>query len=193
MDRNLGKLAIFGGSFNPVHLGHLHAVESVLRHLEYNSVVVVPSYVPPHKRGDPTTSHGHRVEMLKLASEPFNSIIIDTCEIEREGVSYTIDTVEDIRNRYVFSGKPGLIIGDDLLFEFHTWRRVDELIRSVDLIVARRMSGVVPSAYPYISVDNRIFTASSSDIRMRVKEGLDIADMVPGKVADYIQTHSLYR
>ena len=133
------KLAILGGSFNPVHLGHLFLADAVLTGLGYDRVIFVPAFQSPFKIGAEGASPQDRMEMLaaSIAADP--RLTIDDCEIRREGVSYTIDTLKDIIARYLPTGKPGLILGDDLASTFYKWRNPGEIAELADIIIARRV------------------------------------------------------
>jgi len=133
------KLAILGGSFNPVHIGHLFLADSVATGLGYDRVILVPAFQSPFKAGAEGASPQDRMEMLaaSIAADP--RLTIDDCEIRREGVSYTIDTLKDIIARYLPTGKPGLILGDDLASTFHNWRSPGEIAELAEIIIARRV------------------------------------------------------
>ncbi|MDC7124368.1 MAG: nicotinate-nicotinamide nucleotide adenylyltransferase, partial [Spirochaetales bacterium] len=104
---------IMGGTFNPVHIGHLHLSEEIRKMFQPERIIIVPSNISAHKKDMDVLSAVHRLEMLKLATEK-TDIIVEECELERLGVSYTIDTVKYIRDKYKLKTKPGLVIGDDL-------------------------------------------------------------------------------
>ena len=185
---------MFGGTFNPVHCGHLRIARSLISQYSYDRVLLVPAMIPAHKPADERTEPNHRLNMLQSAVQDIQGIVIDDCEIARGGVSYTIDTVMYVYKRYQIAGTLGLLIGDDLAGGFSTWKRVDDLVSMVDLIVAHRISAQeirFPYAHRYL--DNAIFHAASKDIRMKVSEGADIAALVPMPVRRYIEENSLYR
>jgi nicotinate-nucleotide adenylyltransferase len=115
------------------------------------------------------------------------------CEIKRKGISYTADTLEYIEENYSITGKPGLIIGDDLAVGFSSWRNPDKIVHMSDLIIAHRLSkDRIPLKFPHRYIDNDIFSLSSSEIREMVRDGLDISDYVPEKVFHYIKEKGLY-
>ncbi len=194
MEVEAKSLAIFGGAFNPVHLGHVSIAESAKRELGYDTILFVPSSIPAHKEVDKSTAAADRIAMMELALNGIDYIKIDTCEVERGGVSYMIETVEYVGKHYHFTGKPGLIIGDDLLSGFHKWRRVGELIERVDLIIARRISSKVQDfGYAHTYLNNPIVEVASSDIRNMVANGESITGFVSKEVSRYIDEHRLYR
>jgi len=161
------KLGIFGGSFNPVHLGHLHLANEALTGLKLDRVVFVPAYRNPFKL-DNADSEYDRINLLSAAVTGDPRFAIDNCEIKREGVSYTIDTLEDIIARYLPSGKPVLIIGDDVAAEFTKWREYEKILKLADIAVGRRLnSGVVNYPFPHIQIQNKMIDISSSAVRKK--------------------------
>jgi nicotinate-nucleotide adenylyltransferase len=120
-------------------------------------------------------------------------ITLDDCEIRREGVSYTIDTIADIQGRCLPQGRPGLILGDDLARNFSQWHRAEEIARSADIIIARRESAVpVSFPFPYTALDNGILELSSGDIRRRIRNRENWRYLVPQGARFIIQDRGLY-
>jgi nicotinate-nucleotide adenylyltransferase len=187
------KALVLGGTFNPVHYGHLFVAEEVRTTLGYDAVIFVPANQPPHKDRGPIIAAAHRVAMLRLAIEGCGEFIIDDTEIKRGGPSYSIDTVADLVPRHGITGKPGFVIGDDLVAGFPTWKNVDELVRIVDLIVARRtLAGPVQLSHPHRTVMNTILPISSSEIRQRIGDGRSARFLLPDRVLAYIKDNKLY-
>ena len=188
------KLAILGGTFDPVHLGHLFLAEEVRSILGYERVLFVPALIPVHKKLDITLPSHHRQRMLELALKDSPHFQLDTCELRRGGPSYSVDTVREVLAAYPVEGKPGLIIGDDLAQDFHTWKEAVQLAGMVDLIVARRNSGEVRGiTFPCTYIENRLLPLSSSEIRERIRTSRSIRYLVPPEVIGYIEQHGLYR
>jgi nicotinate-nucleotide adenylyltransferase len=183
---------MFGGSFDPVHVGHLFVAEEARINLGYDRVVFVPAYQPPHKHEAPSAGPAHRVRMLEIALNGREDFVIDSWEIEREGVSYTIDTVDHLYATGTVDGRLGLIIGDDLLEGFHTWKNADTLAEMVDIIVATREGEDGPGMH-YSTIDNSPLPVSSSNLRERIRAGKAFRYLVPESVYGYIRTHELYR
>ncbi len=197
------KIALLGGSFNPVHTGHIALGRTVAEHMGYDRVVYIPAYCSPFKAGNDGATDADRLAMLHAALDPFPWAQIETCELERGGLSYTYDTVVDIIARYteqgILEGKPGLIVGSDISERFGEWYRVTELVQLVDLLVARRpcveadADGVARSfPFPHISVVNELFDISSSQIRSRCSRGEACDSLVPPAVLRYISDRGLY-
>ena len=187
------RAVILGGTFNPVHYGHLFVAEDVRTSLGYDTAIFVPTNQPVHKNPAPVLSPIHRLAMLRLAVAARENVIVDSAEIERGGFSYSIETVADLIPRYGIVGKPGFVIGDDLVAGFPTWKNVEELVGIVDLIVARRiLAGPVQLPYPHRTVMNTVLPISSSEIRERISEGRTVRYLLPDAVLAYIGEHKLY-
>ena len=187
------RLALLGGSFNPVHLGHLGIAAQVREALGYQRVVFVPASTPVHKSFEGDAGAEHRLAMLRLAIRGRRGFGVDDCELRRGGKSYTIDTVREYLRGGRVEGKLGLIVGDDLIEEFHTWKDARTLAELVDLVVVRRQStGPLRSPFPCRVLDNALSPISSSDIRRRLRAGQSIRGLVPQSVRRYIERHGLF-
>ncbi len=188
------KLLVFGGSFNPLHTGHLFIAEEAKNTLDYNKVVFVPSNISSHKNDSTGMDPEKRLKMLEDALSEYPDFTTDRFDIDRGGVSYTIHTIDHIYKNYSFDGKPGFIIGDDLLPGFGTWKNVDELMKKIDLVVVRRDSSEkINSEYPDHYIDNTLLPISSTEIRKRIKEGKSIRYLVPEKIREIIEKNGYYR
>lgn len=195
------KLAILGGTFNPVHTGHLALADDVHVTLGYDRVLLVPANIPPHKELSLGAGTDDRLAMLRLAVCGSDCLGVEDCEIERGGLSYTIDTIECLMRTYgeTIEGKIGLVIGQDLVEGFHTWHRAAELAVMVDLIIARRPGDNCSEGtsragflYAFTSLENPLLTISSSDVRTAVQGGKSWRYLVPEPVYRYIVEHHLY-
>jgi nicotinate-nucleotide adenylyltransferase len=183
---------IIGGTFNPIHLGHLYLAEEAASQLGYERVLFIPANIPAHKRDETGISPEQRLTMLRtvLAYTPFQE---DDTEIRRGGVSYTIDTVEDLRQRYVITGSPGLVIGDDLVEGLPKWRQWDRLRQMVDLVIAHRTTAErVECRWEHRYLDNIILPISSRDLRERIADGRAYRYLLPPEAYRYIREHGLY-
>ncbi len=200
------SIGLFGGSFNPVHHGHLMAAQSALETFDLGQVWFVPSRVAPHKTQSPRSDPGHRLAMLRLATE--HNLDFEVCddEIRRGGVSYTVDTVERLRNRHPDT-RFFFIVGSDTLADLHEWRHIDRLLTLCDFVTIARpgfdLSTLdanalnLPPPWPEKLLARAAagvrMDISSSDIRHRVAEGMSIRYMVPPEVEMYIAEHVLYQ
>jgi nicotinate-nucleotide adenylyltransferase len=187
------RLAILGGSFNPVHLGHLYLADAALSICGYDRIILVPAFTSPFKPGVCETSPSDRLDMLAASIPGDPRLAVDDCEIRRGGVSYTVDTIADIRRRYCPEGKPGLIIGDDLARTFSQWRRAAVLAAETDVIIARRESAG-PAAFPYPCrpLNNAVMEISSAAVRSRIQKGEPWRSLVPQGARFIIEDRRLY-
>ena len=188
------KLGILGGSFAPVHNGHIFLAEKAITELKLDRVVFVPAYRSPFKldEGIEITAKD-RIDMLAASIVGDYRFDIDICEIRREGISYTINTLEDILERYLPDGKPALIIGDDLATDFLKWRESNTILRLADVAIAHRVnSKMVDYPFAHIIIKNETLNISSHEIRRRIGEGGDWQGLVPPKAVAIIKERKLY-
>lgn len=210
------KLAILGGSFNPLHLGHLMLANTAISQCAFDKVLFVPAFKPPHKHLAGGVSVHDRLTMLEQSLLDFPNLAIETCELERKGSSYTIDTITYLEQKYAnkLDGKIGLIIGSDLVQDFHLWKDVDILAKKTDILLASRPSvlkasdSVCPDLekktakvaksfkknfpYPHSVMHNALLPISSAEIRQRICHGKDWEALVPQCVYRYINDRNLY-
>ena len=187
------RAVVLGGTFNPVHYGHLFVADEVRTALGTTRRSSSRPTSPCTRTRRPILAPRHRLAMLRLAVAGHDGFIVDAAEIERGGPSYSIDTVADLIPRYGIEGKPGFVIGDDLVPGFPSWKNVDQLVRIVDLIVARRtLAGPVQLSQPHRTVTNTVLPISSSEIRRRVSEGRTVRFLLPDSVLAYIRDNNLY-
>ncbi|MCF7928362.1 MAG: nicotinate (nicotinamide) nucleotide adenylyltransferase [Spirochaetales bacterium] len=187
------KAAILGGTFNPPHIGHLYLAEEVHK-LGYDSVFLVPAHWPAHKPQPTGPTPSQRIEMLEQAAGQVPYFRVESCEIDRGGTSYTIETVHYLLEHYRIEGRPALVVGDDLAEGFSGWKRVDELAQQVDFLVARRSrkEGSATFPYPHTRIENIFLPISSRDIRRRVAESRAFRYLVCEPVYQYIVKEGLY-
>lgn len=191
------KIAILGGSFNPVHVGHLFLADAVLTRFGYDRVILVPAYQSPLKVGAEGASPADRMEMLTASIPGDPRLTVDDCEIRRQGLSFTIDTIHEIIARYRPEGKPGLILGDDLIATFNQWQKPDEIAALVDIIIARRLtdaagSGIENFPYTYQDLNNEIMNISSCTVRGKINSKEDWRYLVPEGARYLIEDRCLY-
>ncbi|MDR2433306.1 MAG: nicotinate (nicotinamide) nucleotide adenylyltransferase [Treponema sp.] len=189
------RLAVLGGSFNPVHLGHLFLADAVLSALRYDRVVLIPAYRSPFKlaAANMESSGCDRLELLAASITGDPRLTVDDCEIRREGVSYTADTLESVIRRYMPEGKPGLIIGDDLAAGFLQWHKSGEILDRADIIVARRLaSAEVSCPFPHRRITNEMMEISSAMVRERIESAGAWRYLVPQAARTIIEDRRLY-
>jgi nicotinate-nucleotide adenylyltransferase len=199
-------IALFGGTFDPIHHGHLIVARAVLEQLDFESVVFIPAQNPPHKIGLELSDASHRLEMARLAVEGERYFDVSDVEIRRAGLSYTVVTVESYRQMVGPDVPLAWIIGADSLPELHSWYRIGELIDSCRVVTAARPGYDVPDLAPLRrtlspeQIDRLCrdvlatpaIDISATDIRRRVREGLSVRYLVPEPVRAYIHQQGLY-
>lgn len=195
--------AMFGGSFDPIHLGHLHLIHSVYEKTGYKKIILVPLFANKLKEGYKNTDSSHRLNMINIAIDDYKKIypndkdlqiIVETCELDRGGFSYTLETVDYIYKNYNIANKLGLLMGDDLVSSLTKWYKFDILKEKVKFIICKRNNESLDiDDLNYEIVNNVVFEDASSTIRTFVKENKDISSLVSLGVLDYVKSHELYR
>jgi nicotinate-nucleotide adenylyltransferase len=192
------KVGVFGGSFDPVHFGHLNLALSLMERCALDEVLFVPVSLSPFKENaPPVVSAEHRKEMLKLATHPVKQFLILDWEVHGQGPVYTIDTVRKL------SADPSLqlhlILGEDHLVSFHHWKEAEELIRLAPPLIGTRGGGdlsQLPALFQEKLHEGRIripfFEISSTDVRDRLFQKKYCGHLVPATVLNYIEKHRLY-
>ena len=220
LPHNLGKrVGILGGTFDPVHNGHLAIAEAVRQPLALSSILFIPAFLPPHKPTYAISAFQHRIAMLELAVAGHPAFFVSRLEAEREGVSYSIDTLRALRQALGQEVQLFFITGMDAFAEIHTWKANRELLDHASFVVIGRpdhcqhsCEQTVAMNFPGYAFDEphgcwqggpgqgaihpvamAPVTVSSTGIREAVRQGRPIRDCVPGAVADYIEAHGLYR
>jgi|LakMenEpi03Aug12_release.lakeMendotaPanAssembly.Ray.scaffolds.fasta_scaffold131516_2 nicotinate-nucleotide adenylyltransferase len=197
------NIGIMGGSFNPIHSGHIIFADAFRRQCSLDSCYLVPASISPFKLTEKNADDIHRVHMLLLACEELQNTYVSTIELERGGISYTIDTIREFKNMFP-NDKLFLLIGEDQAIQFTKWKDWQEIVANVQLcIVARNLHDVnrvsiddtlsVDNAYTKpIWLDIPVIDISSSLIRSHIEHGNDIHGLVPMQVEIYIHSYSLY-
>lgn len=198
MTKPMKRIGVMGGTFDPIHIGHLVAAESALEALQLNEVWFMPTHMPPHKLQKSEVTAEQRVEMVRLAIESNEAFHLCTWEMEHGGVSYTLETVTWLQEEY-----PEVewfwIIGGDMVNYLPKWNGINELMERICFIGVQRpgstweveelpeawRSRIIPAPMPQIDI-------SSTDIRTRIEEGLSIRYLVPDAVLQYSQRWGLY-
>jgi nicotinate-nucleotide adenylyltransferase len=187
------KIGILGGTFDPIHYGHLILGEQVLGQLGLDKVIFVPTYLPPHKSEKGILSAKHRLKMIELAVKWNKHFVVSDIEMRRKGKSYTVDTLRAIKSK--FSGaRLFFICGSDLVKEIPTWKNVDEIYSLAKFVLAKRPGfGRRLSGENFLKIDVAQVDISSSLIRGLVRQGRSVRYLTPGAVVDYIAKHKLYQ
>jgi nicotinate-nucleotide adenylyltransferase len=183
-------------------------VQVTLQRFDPSWVALIPAYQPPHKLHQPLTDAQHRLNMLELFIEGQTQLRIDSRELHRQGTSYTIDTVREIRRDVPQAGEILFLVGSDSLRELHTWRAAADLAREVTIVTVPRQgfdrgeeASLLSQHFNKDTVAKLLqsllpvepLPLSSTEIRDRVRRGESIVDATPAAVADYIREHNLYR
>jgi nicotinate-nucleotide adenylyltransferase len=185
----LKKIAIYGGTFDPVHHAHLILAREALETLGLEKVILVPAAISPLKKAAPIASGDMRLKMLQAAIEGEEGFAIDDCELRRPPPSWTIDTVLEIQRRETDS-EIHLLIGEDNVASLDRWRRFDDLKEMVRFVVLDRTGSQMQRNYQVV---RRKIDISATDIRKRVARGQSIRYLVPPTVEEIIQRQKLYR
>ena len=183
------QIGLFGGSFDPIHHGHLILARDAMEQLGLQRVVFIPANISPHKLDRPPVPAAIRCEMVAAAIEGEAGFEMDTCEVDREGVSFAVDTVRLMIQRHS-DADFFYFIGEDNLAALHTWKEIDELRRLARFAVLARSSTVVDCGFPVVA---RHIDISSTDIRKRIARGLPVRYLLPDKTCEIIKRHGLYR
>jgi nicotinate-nucleotide adenylyltransferase len=213
------KWGLFGGTFDPIHLGHLRCAEEVLEIFDLNRIIFVPATRPPHKINAEISSFYHREQMIRLAIEENPSFSFSDVENQRKGISYSVDTVEYFLQKYIKDLDLYFILGQDAFHAIQTWKDWEKLLLLCNFVVMTRpgyenkgLSGIVTADFAsQFKYDNQadgyrgpgghiiffrgvtFLDISASNIRQRVREGKSIKYLVPGAIRHYITKNSLYK
>ena len=200
-------VGLFGGSFDPIHFGHLISARSVAEHLGIDRIVLIPAAQPPHKTGRVLASFEHRLQMTRLAVGDDPLFDVSDIEAHRPGPSYTIDTVIEFRRRLPDSSSLAWLIGADSLPELATWRRISDLLDRVRIVTMSRPVAGIPDMTGLVDlvgertvarlladrIDTPQIDISATNIRARVARNQSVRYLLPDALALYIDEHRLYR
>lgn len=191
------KIGFYGGSFDPIHIGHLHLALEMKEQKKLDEVWFSPAFCSPHKSA--TIATHHRLAMLRLAIEPIEGFVVFDKEAKREGPSYTIDIVKYLLANYSHSFS--LLVAEDFFLHCDAWRNIEELVDLINIYIGKRfletplLSSEKISLYERLKeniVDMPVLEISSTTIRSRIHEGKYVAHLLPAKILDYIFKHKLY-
>lgn len=191
------NIGIFGGTFNPPHLGHLIVAEHVRETAGVDKIIFVPSFISPHKQAGEEKDAPARLEMVRLALKDNPQFEVSDIELQRKGTSFTFETVETIHANHP-NDSLFFLIGMDNFIDFHSWKFPERIVQHAKLIVMnrpsyRRASTPLPFTESAIFVDVPNIEISSSEIRAAVKAHRSIRYLVPPAVEEYITAHRLYQ
>jgi nicotinate-nucleotide adenylyltransferase len=194
----LKKIILFGGTFDPVHNGHLAVAKSAAEQIGASKIILIPARRSPHKHQKPIASDDDRLAMLRLATSGDVMFEVSPIELNRGEPSYTIDTIRLLREKMSGDCKFYWLLGADMLKDIMKWHKIGELMNECNISVMNRGGFDKPNfeGLPKKLSQNQIQTPlidiSSTQIRGKIAAGQDISELVPAKAADYIQKHKLY-
>ena len=191
----MSRVGIFGGTFDPIHLGHLITAQSVKEIRELEKIIFIPAFISPHKSNAETSSPEDRLNMIKLAIKDIPFFDYSDMEIKMGGVSFTVDTLRELKKQYE---NLEFIIGYDNIINFNLWKMPDRIIELAELIVLRRRTNdrkIEKDKYYKAAtfVKTPVIEISSSEVRDRIKEGKSVDFLIPSKVREYINKFNLYK
>lgn len=194
------KLCVFQGTFNPIHNAHIRVGEYVCQKYNFDKIIFIPAYIPPHKNCDDIFA-AHRYEMTKLAIQNNPKFEISDIEYKRKGKSYTYLTISELYKKYDIEGKINFIIGTDAFEKIESWYESNKLKNLVKFIVFIREENFNKSKYNYIEEKGYNFefedltfeNISSTNIREKIKNNERINEFVPPQVEEYIKQYELYQ
>ncbi len=198
------RRGLLGGTFDPIHTGHLILAQEAQWRLRLDEVWFVPTGLPWMKRGEPVTDRGHRRAMVELAIDGNPAFRLSTVELDRPGETYTVDTLEELRAGPMADGEMIFIMGADAFHSMHRWRDPQRILELTRVVVAMRPGHGPVDLGPLTEVDptapERVMTApaplidiSGTELRRRVSQSEPFRYLVPDAVADYIERNGLYR
>ncbi len=187
------KIGVLGGTFNPVHLGHLILADEAREKAGLDKIIFVPANLPPHKDSADVASAADRLNMLKLTIKANRNFGVSDIEIKRKGISYTIDTARQLKADYPLD-ELYFITGSDLLTYLDAWKDLPEILKIVKFIVATRPGYALEKIPSYITtIPIRAVDISGVEIRKAAKAGKSFRYLVPDAVYEYINQRKLYR
>jgi nicotinate-nucleotide adenylyltransferase len=194
------KLCVFQGTFNPIHNAHLRVADFVCQNCSFDRILFIPAYCPPHKEADLDFAND-RLEMVRLAVEDNSKFDVSDIEFKRGGKSYTYLTIKELYDIYKPDGLINFIIGSDAFEKIESWYETEKLKKLVKFLVFIREDNFDVSRYDYLKQKGYNFEfqklpyedISSTELREKIKSGVNIENFVPQKVKEYIEKHGLYK
>ncbi len=194
------KLCVFQGTFNPIHKAHLRVAAYVAQKYNFDKVLFIPAYNPPHKNIDPKNSK-HRFNMVKLAIKQNPKFEISDIEFKRQGKSYTYETIQELYNNFEIEDKINFLIGTDAFANIENWYEAEKLKNIVKFILFVREDNCKISKYDYLREKGYDFEfqqlefqdISSTELRNDIKMGKNITGFVTDEVEEYIKNNGLYQ
>jgi nicotinate-nucleotide adenylyltransferase len=198
------KIGIFGGTFDPIHLGHIAIAIALQERHMLDLVLFVPAQINPLKLDTRTSSAEHRLKMLKLALKDVPKCSISTVELKRQGPSYMIDTIRELKKKKSYKDAEFfLLMGEDLLEQFTSWKEPEELVKLAPPLIALRSdakpngpwqnNSILKEAIEKGITKTPLYDVSATDVRSRIAKGLFCGHLVEARVVNYIKRCGLYK
>ncbi len=187
------KIGIFGGTFDPVHNGHLKTAEFLIEKRKYKKIIFIPNFLSPHKTNSRITSPFHRLNMLNLALSNKPEFEVSDFELKRNCISYTFETIQHFSEIYK---DLELIIGYDNFLNFNSWKNTNLILNKTKVVILRRNNNKlinIKNNPNFIFVNSPLIDISSTEIRNKIKTDQSIKNLLPTTVINYINKHNLYR
>ncbi|MGD0565699.1 MAG: nicotinate (nicotinamide) nucleotide adenylyltransferase [Candidatus Goldiibacteriota bacterium] len=193
------NIGIFGGTFNPPHLGHLALAKEAQKEFSLDKIFFIPAFIPPHKEPRNVIDAEHRLAMVKLLINGDSGLFLSDYEIKKRSVSYSIETIRHFKEEYP-SSKIHFLIGSDAFYHIDTWKESQELLKIIDFIIFPRAGNTKEMiAKKFGNLSNVVYWAhtslvhiSSTDIRYRLRSGEECSIELGAGVAAYIKENKLY-
>ncbi|MBQ7799699.1 MAG: nicotinate (nicotinamide) nucleotide adenylyltransferase [Oscillospiraceae bacterium] len=197
------KIGVFGGTFNPIHNGHIRLAELYHKELTLDKIIVIPTNIPPHKSAENVVSSADRLSMLNLAFEQYPYVEISDIELNMSGKSYTVNTISALKEIYP-NDDLYLIVGGDMFLCFESWREYKKILSMCTLCSAPREVGEYKVLKEYqnkldpelnctVILNTEALVLSSSEIREKLNSDTDLDNFLPKKVLEYINQKGLYK
>lgn len=192
------RIGLFGGTFNPIHCGHVKAAESVQNIFSFDRILFIPSYLPPHKESVDVASAAHRLKMVELALASFDRFFPSSVEIDARGTSYSILTLNKIKEMFPQT-EAFFLLGIDAFLEIETWKDYEDVLEQCSFVVMSRPGFRLSEAKDILTEKYKIYLLSintldisSSEVRERIRKNQPIEGLVPENVENYIKEKRLY-
>ncbi|HEX5140162.1 MAG TPA: nicotinate-nucleotide adenylyltransferase [Dehalococcoidia bacterium] len=191
------RIGVLGGTFDPIHIGHLILAEQAREQVALDRVLFIPAGDPWRKAGRDIAPAQHRLAMTKLAIEGVDEFAVDDCEVRREGPTYTVDTLRELRARIDEDDELFFILGEDALADLPHWHNPSQIADYACIVVAPREGADAPESLPFdpvsiVRIEMPYIALTASDLRQRVRLGRSLRFMVPVAVERYIEEQGLY-
>jgi len=192
------RIGLFGGTFNPIHCGHVKAAESVQNMFSFDRILFIPSCLPPHKESVDVASAAHRLKMVELALASFDRFFPSSVEIDARGTSYSILTLNKIKEMFPQT-EVFFLLGIDAFLEIETWKDYEDVLEQCSFVVMSRPGFRLSEAKDILTEKYKIYLLSintldisSSEVRERIRKNQPIEGLVPENVENYIKERRLY-